>query len=70
MDNTKHNLYTESLSSKINRLEQTIRELTTMIEQKNNRINILEDENINLNEEIEDITSGRITEWEIKQLNK
>ena len=70
MDNTKHNLYTESLSSKINRLEHTIRELTTMIEQKNNRINILEDENINLNEEIEDITSGRITEWEIKQLNK
>lgn len=32
MDNTKHNLYTESLSAKISRLEQTIQELKNIIE--------------------------------------
>ena len=30
MENTKHNLYTESLSAKINRLEQTVRELKNL----------------------------------------
>jgi len=32
MDNTNHNLYTESLSAKVNRLEQTIQELKNIIE--------------------------------------
>ena len=30
MENTKHNLYQESLSAKINRYEQTIQELKTL----------------------------------------
>ena len=42
MDNTKHNLYAESLTSKINRLEHTIRELTQLLQQRQNKINHLE----------------------------
>ena len=44
MNNTTHNLYSESLSAKVNRLEHTIRELITMIEKKNDIIKRLENE--------------------------
>lgn len=42
MDNTTHNLYAESLSAKVNRLEHTIRELTQLIQQRQNKITHLE----------------------------
>jgi len=52
MDNTKHNLYTESLSSKINRLEHTIRELTALVSQREELNQNLTNKIIELNTEL------------------
>ena len=48
--NTKHNLYTESLSAKINRLTQTIQELKNIIKQREDLNRTLTNEVIELNE--------------------
>ena len=55
MENTKINLYTESVSAKINRLEHTIRELTQLIQQKQNKINQQEAINKSICEHIKEI---------------
>ena len=52
MNNTKHNLYTESLSSKINRLEHTIRELTSLLTQREDLNKTLTNKIIELNTEL------------------
>ena len=59
MDNTRHNLYTESLSSKINRLEHTIRELTSLLTK-------IEDENKTLSNKIIELNTELTL---IKELN-
>ena len=46
MDNNTHNLYKESLSAKISRLEQTIRELKNIIE-VSHKINRRQENEIN-----------------------
>ena len=43
MENTTHNLYSESLSAKINRLEQTIEEIKALYSYKQEEINTLQD---------------------------
>lgn len=52
MNNTKHNLYTESLSSKINRLEHTITELTQLVKQREQLNATLTNQVIELNTEL------------------
>ena len=52
MDNTTHNLYSESLSAKINRLEHTIRELTALLTQREDLNKTLTNKIIELNTDL------------------
>lgn len=66
MSNTKHNLYSESLSAKINRYEHTIRELTQLINKSNQANRRLTNEVIELNTEltiIKELNPDLITDY-------
>ena len=66
MENTTHNLYAESLSAKVNRLEQTIEEIKALYSYKVEEIN-------KLNKEIEvykqNETKNKIEMRSLKELN-